>query len=589
MSETKPQASSTTDTATRSLSLRTKWTATLLLVGAAPLAAFAYRTTVIQKSGLEDAERQIQASVIDHVGSLVDRSLDEAADGTQEIGRILTEPKIVEPEVKIALAKDAMTRVAVLAQVAIYTPDGEMVDAIGPEPKPPQKLSPAQLGMQKGTWLPIEYAGSVALIRYLEPVVRDGQRQAFMLGTLKPHLLSEQVLALSKDRFEGRPDGVLLLDGDAHVLASGDKTTFTVGTALAGRDLFPPGQPPSGAFSHPYASATEYVDAAGVPMVGSVRSLPTRSFAVVVRRPSADVFKALAKARRELVVAASGFVLAALALGAYLATRTTRPIRSLVDLARAYGRRELDKRSTVTTGDELELLGTSMTRMADDIATSEAEIARRAGVERDLSRYLPAEIAKSIAEGKHKLALGGERKLVTILFADVVAFTPFAERASPEAAVGFLNELFSLLSEIVFRHGGTLDKFIGDSVMAIFGAPNVQEDASERALATAEDMHRFVEASAGQWKDKYGFDVRLGIGISTGEALVGNLGSEARLEYTAIGDVVNVAARLEGLARPGQTLVTGDVTKATDAFDFNPLGDHPVRGKSAPVAVFEVA
>ena len=230
-----------------------------------------------------------------------------------------------------------------------------------------------------------------------------------------------------------------------------------------------------------------------------------------------------------------------------------------------------------------------MGQMAGDIAASEVEIARRAGVERDLSRYLPGEIAKSIAEGRHKLALGGERKHVTVLFADVVAFTPFAERASPEVAVGFLNELFSLLSEIVFRHGGTLDKFIGDSVMAIFGAPNPQDDAAERALATAEDMHRFVEASAGQWKEKYGFDVKLAIGVSTGEALVGNLGSEARLEYTAIGDVVNVAARLEGLARPGQTLVTGEVTKAAETFDFNSLGEHPVRGKSAPVAVFEVA
>jgi class 3 adenylate cyclase len=179
---------------------------------------------------------------------------------------------------------------------------------------------------------------------------------------------------------------------------------------------------------------------------------------------------------------------------------------------------------------------------------------------------------------------------VSVLFADVAAFTTFAETAPPERVVAFLNELFSILAEVVFRHGGTVDKFIGDSIMALFGAPDDAPDHVERALAAAEDMHRFVEANAPAWRASYGVEVRLGIGVSTGAALVGNLGSERRMEYTAIGDVVNVAARLEYLAEPGKTLVTDEVrTRAERGFDFVSLGEHRLRGKQTPVAVWEVA
>ena len=153
----------------------------------------------------------------------------------------------------------------------------------------------------------------------------------------------------------------------------------------------------------------------------------------------------------------------------------------------------------------------------------------------------------------------------------------------------FLNELFTVLTEVVFRHGGTVDKFIGDCVMAIFGAPSTQADHAARALACAEDMHRFVEASAPAWKARFGVECRLGVGINAGEALVGNLGSETRMEYTAIGDVVNVAARLEGLARPGQTLCTAEVAAAVDdTFTLAPLGEHPLRGKRQAVQILEL-
>ena len=264
------------------------------------------------------------------------------------------------------------------------------------------------------------------------------------------------------------------------------------------------------------------------------------------------------------------------------------PIRSLIRLVQRYARREFGARSDVKSGDELEALGTSLEQMADDLSASEAEIERRARIEANLRRYMPEEAAEA-ATNDGALDLGGAKKHVTVLFADVVAFTSFAERTSPERAVAFLNELFTILSEVVFRHHGMVDKFIGDCIMAVFRpSKDGERDDVARALAAAEDMHAFVESNLPRWRDEWSFPVELGIGIATGEVLIGNLGSSTRMEYTVIGDPVNVAARLESMARPRQTLATREIVEASPDVTFTSLGSHALRGKAHPVEVFEV-
>lgn len=578
----------------RGLSLRTKWTLALFVTGAVPLSLLAFRAMAIQKRGLESDERALEVAIVDHAGSTIDGLLDDASEGTHRVGRIVTEAELRDPDAKIALAREAMARASVLESVAIYGADGRLIDAIArssghpvdPPSVVPERASPSDAG----GWLPAEVvAGGGALLRWVEPVVRDGKRRAWVLGTVEPELLSRALDDISRDRFEGWSEGILLLDGQARVLASGAKGELAPGASLAGRDVFER-LDAAGVLAKPLAVATEFRGVDGAEMLGTVRRLSRFEGAIAVRRSTAVAYGALAASRALFALATATFVVVAALLGAFVGARTTKPILALMELAAAYGRRELSTRSPVKTGDELEQLGASLERMADGLASSEAEIRRRQAVEQSLSRYLPAEVARAIAEGKRSIALGGERRPVSVVFADVAGFTPFAEAAPPERVVAFLNELFGVLAEVVFRHGGTVDKFIGDSVMAIFGAPVALEDHADRALAAAEDMHRFVEASAPAWRETYGVEVRLGIGVNSGSVLVGNLGSEKRMEYTAIGDVVNVAARLEYLARPGQTLATSEVRGAArEAFGFASLGTHQLRGKQQAVEIFEVS
>ena len=163
----------------------------------------------------------------------------------------------------------------------------------------------------------------------------------------------------------------------------------------------------------------------------------------------------------------------------------------------------------------------------------------------DLGRYIPGELVDQIVRRERDMGLGGTRREISVLFADVVGFTPMTEQLEPEHIVTILNELFTILTQIVFRHGGTVDKFLGDCVMALWGAPTEQSDHASRAVEAAEDMLSWLETGNERWQETFGVTIQLAIGVHCGTAVVGNIGSEKRMEYTAIGDVVNVAARLE--------------------------------------------
>jgi adenylate cyclase len=584
-------------------SLRVRWSATLLLVAALPIFSLAWVTARTVRTGLADTERELQLTILDATARTLVSDLEYAEESTHRVARSLLDVDAGSAEARVRQARDATARAVALLHVAVYTTSGERVDTIygarseAREPAPLDRI-PADLlraPPRSGAWLPAQFTPSGVALRYVEALSDAGNLRMWVVSTLDPRWLATLVEQVSVRQYDtGRR--VLVVDKDLRTLVPG---VTAVGTSLARQDIFQ-----SAEFlrnqrdeeQRDVSLSMEYRDR-GVPMVGAYRALRRMRWFIAVRRTQSEAYKALTEARNVLSFGALACVTLAALFGTWMARRTTRPIEQLESLARSYAARSFSTRSTVKTGDELQALGETLEGMADKLQESEIEIARRARIETDLSRFLPSEVAGAVARGEKSLTLGGERRDVTVLFADVASFTSFAERASPEKVVAFLNELFTVLTEVVFRHGGMVDKFVGDCVMAVFGTGSDPRDAAvtgadtpaSRALAAAEDIHRFVEASAPAWLDAYGLDVRLGIGVNRGEALVGNLGSESRMEFTVIGDVVNVAARLEGIARGGQTLATGSVVRAVgQRFTYNPLGAHPLRGKRELVEIFEV-
>jgi adenylate cyclase len=195
-------------------------------------------------------------------------------------------------------------------------------------------------------------------------------------------------------------------------------------------------------------------------------------------------------------------------------------------------------------------------------ARAQQALRREALLRSNLERFVAPDVAAAIAKAPGGLAPGGVRRHVVVLFCDIRGFTQLAEAMPPDSLAALLSEYCSELADVVFAHGGTLDKFIGDAVLAFWGAPEPQADAADRALTAARAMREAVAALDRRWRAAGRPAIAVGIGINAGEAFTGVIGSPRRLEYTAVGDVVNVAARLCDVAGPGEILVSGSLLMA---------------------------
>jgi adenylate cyclase len=222
---------------------------------------------------------------------------------------------------------------------------------------------------------------------------------------------------------------------------------------------------------------------------------------------------------------------------------------------------------------------------ADLIQRIKHEEATRSQLERFLS---PALVHKA-AKGELDLKKGGSLVRATILFSDIRGFTAMSERLSAEEVVRLLNEHFEDMVEVVFDFNGVLDKFLGDAVMALWGVPVGGPDDADRAVRAALEMQRRVDAMNARQAERGRPTIGLGIGVNTGECVVGNMGSSRRLEYTVIGDTVNLASRLCSLAGPGEIVVSDHTRDAlAGEYDLEALPAQQVKGKSRPVSLFRV-
>ena len=208
-----------------------------------------------------------------------------------------------------------------------------------------------------------------------------------------------------------------------------------------------------------------------------------------------------------------------------------------------------------------------------------------------LCRYVTRQVAEQVMKDRDKLKLGGNRSLVTVLFSDIRDFTTISERSSAEEVVSLLNAYFSRMLEPIFSFEGTLDKFIGDAIMAVFGAPVFRDDDAERAVRAAIAMRRALRAYNRERAAQGLPPIGNGIGITKGEAISGNIGSLQRMDYTVIGDTVNVASRLEGLTKnyPYKILINEDVyLEVKDKIPCVDLGLAHVKGKEGDVHIYGV-
>ncbi len=243
------------------------------------------------------------------------------------------------------------------------------------------------------------------------------------------------------------------------------------------------------------------------------------------------------------------------------------------------------------TADHLEMISAVAAQTAVTVETVKAHkrLAREEVARANYSRFMPEYVVKQLLESPNSFRLGGANQQVTVLFADIRGFTAISEKEKPEKVVNLLNRYFSVMTEIIFEFGGTLDKYIGDGMMAIFGAPTAGEEDALNAVKAAVTMQkRLGPLNAELGAEGYG-SISVGIGLHTGEATIGYIGSNKRSEYTAIGDTVNLASRLESNAAGGQILMSEATAAASgNLIPVNVRDPLTVKNRTQPVNVLEV-
>jgi adenylate cyclase len=207
-------------------------------------------------------------------------------------------------------------------------------------------------------------------------------------------------------------------------------------------------------------------------------------------------------------------------------------------------------------------------------------------------QYVSKDVYLQLVANPELARLGGHRREMTVLFSDIRGFTTITERGRPDEIVGMLNEYFTKMVDIVFRHHGTLDKFVGDMVMALFSAPLDDPDHADHAVEAALEMLAELARLNEQWNAQGRFaGLDIGIGINTGPMIAGNIGSDAIMSYTVIGDAVNLGARLESLNKQyGTRIIISEASRQQlkRSYALRPLGDVVVKGKTEPVAIYDV-
>jgi adenylate cyclase len=499
-----------------------------------------------------------------------------------QLGTTVQQPWSADAEAQRRLeALGVLRRVPAIASLAIVDGDGrerlflsrvDLNRAVGGD----RSADPAVIEARTtGVWFgPVTFAGGSE--PFMSVAVAGNRRAAgVVVAEVNLKLIWELISAIRV----GRTGHAFVVDEPGRLIAHPDMSRVLQGAnaaTLAAIDSLRAALDTAG----DAAVATTGID--DVTIAVAMAPVPGVDWLVLVEQPLAEAFAPIRQALwRTAVLLLLGTALAA-ALAYWLAKSLVGPIRLLEEGTERLGAGQLEHRIRIATGDELEALAERFNRMAAEIALSQQ---RRARIER-LRRFLAPQVAELVEQAGDETVLAAQQAEVVVVFGDLRGFTAFAAGTDPETIMRLLATFHDALGTVVTRHEATLTGFSGDGFMVLFNAPVPCPDPAARALDMAADLHEALAAAKAEWQAR-GHAIGFGMGIAAGTATVGRIGYAGRLEYTAIGNVVNLAARLCARAEDGQTLVDRATADAVDrSGELTSLGRTALKGYAETVPIF---
>ncbi len=575
----------------RGFSLYGRLALLLVVATVVPVLVLGWQAIERNRSALTVDAQHFERVMVERVAEAVNRELDSAGDAVTAMADMLGSADATNEALRSQLAAAQLESWGGSRFVALYDLEGKRrgsirigdVGDVGPD-----ELAPALRGdalrfgevMQRPQGPVLQLATPVRTL--------TGEQRFWLLAELELTPLCELLARLGEMPPLRDAAAIFAVDGRRRLVLSSEPALLT--QSMSQHPVFD-AMKGDAQFRQPLTVVTDFTDEHGA-MLAAVTTLPRLGWALVARQPQARAYESLNVLIAAIAATVGVTALVAIGLGLLGGRWLVRPLRALVGATQRIARREFTRVDPDVTArsDEVGTLARAVDSMSQSLETSVAELVQQTQARTALARYLPADVVEQVVADPSRLSLGGERRLITVLFADVVGFTQMSEHLPPERIVAVLNEYFTLATEVVHQHGGFIDKFIGDCVMAVWGLPAQQEDDARRALAAAEALQRWTDACSRRWRLRYGVHLQLAMGLNTGLVVAGNVGSERRIEYTVIGDTVNVAARLESAAAPGQILLSDSTRVALGgARRLSALGERQLRGRTQSIRVFEVS
>lgn len=577
------------------IGIRIRLIGVLILLTVIPLAVTGYFLARINEQSIKLQTKEYQLALSAQLSDVIHSMVDETCAELYEIEMTLSNHTLSADQA-IQLSGYQIAASRRIDFVNIYDTGGAFLDSLMERGRSRPSYSPGSLDDAVRERLRARQCDTGRVIcsgsRLFLPVAvvweTDDRYQGYLWTAMDITFLSAQMNTIIRERFGSVIQAAYLVDDKFDTVAHSDWIEPPAERNVQEQPLFKKIFSSALLPQKGVGISFDYTDHDG-PWLVNLNTIPRFNWLLVVMQQRHAAYRTLYAMQKKILLVGSIFILAAILVGTFLGGHLSRPILAVARGARELAARRFSHRIQVKSRDEIGDMARAFNFLGQSLEEYDARIKKEVAIRSDLSRYLTPELVEAIIERRADLNLGGSRKQVTILFADVVSFTPLAESNQPELIVALLNELFTILTQIIFRNRGMIDKFVGDCVMALFGAPDPDPAAPQNAVRAAREMIRWLEVGNKKWKREYNLTLQLAIAIHCGEVIIGNIGSEKRMEFTAIGDVVNTADRLEKIAQANQILITRSVwEQLKDRSQVEPHGRFALRGKNLEIDVFEV-
>lgn len=532
-------------------------------------------------------------AIADEITRDINSKTQELKNTIDAIMAIFNDPKLTVQE-KIDYVKMRLSFQGMINYVGIYNPEGTLVDQFSEpgrrihktiEEKIKSRLADADI--LYNTFYP--EGDSFPVLELTLPWRLNKELLGYLSAGLDLSWLSQYLRELSLRRF-GMDDLIYIVNQDGIVIAHSNVEFVKENRDMSQMEIFKKIKNLKSLFSVELALAYDYIDYKKRKVLGTVISIPTLGWGIVVSQLHGTVYAGLKRLYMTSLFVGLFCLCLAVVSGIFSSRYLTHPVEELNAGVKRVIMKDFEHPVVVKVKNEIGELANSFNEMIKRLKQYREEIIKETETKSFIMRYLPTHLAAQIiASGKEKISTETLLQEASVMFVDITGFTSLTEKLSPEKLTVYLNKFFTIAVDCIFKYNGMIDKFIGDCVMALFGVPYPSPDSANDAVRAAREIIKSLEEKNGEFEKECGYGIKVKISIATGNVFVGNIGSKTRLDYTAIGPAVNLSSRLEEFAGDNEIIIDETTkTKLSETIKTEEKGFTEVRGIKGKVRFYGV-